>query len=306
MKAIGVRKVDRGVLAPPARPLAFLDRLPRVLAANALTELAAAVVEAVRHQDRVLWLMGAHVIKCGLAPVLIDLMQKGLVSHLAVNGAAIVHDVELALYGRTSEDVERGLLYGQFGQERTTAAWINDAVNAHCRGDALSPNEGLGLGAAIGWGLTCTSAPYAVDSLFAAAWKHDVPISVHVALGTDICHHDDRFDAARWGIGTMRDFALFERSLARTGKHGVVLHWGSAAILPEIFLKALANRRGAGQEFAGLTTANFDMHDQYRPRMQLVERVKLLGGRGHDIRGHHEIMLPLLAGIFLHELEERS
>jgi len=288
-----VRQLD---LAPPAAPLhGFLERLPHQLAADSLRALTQAIAEAHRRGRPVIVLMGAHVIKVGLTPVLIDLLRRGIVTAVGSNGATLVHDSELALFGHTSEDVESALAEGTFGMTRETHEFVNGAINAGAA-------EGLGLGAAVGKALAEADAPYAEHSLLAQSWRLGRPLTAHVAIGTDILHMHPTADGAAIGAGSLRDFHCLTNRLGDLGDGGVLLNVGSAVIMPEVALKAFALLRARGVDLSGFTSADLDMIRHYRPTQQIVRRVQALGGQGYAITGHHEIMIPLLAGCVLAEI----
>jgi hypothetical protein len=241
--------------------------------------------------------MGAHPIKVGLNPILISAMERGILSGLAVNGAGVVHDVELALAGKTSEDVAAHLDRGQFGTARETAEFIHEAVARGYRaGDR-------GLGRAVGEKLLQEGAPYAHQSLFATAARLGVPVTVHVALGTDIIHMHPAMDGAAMGALSHYDFRVFCR-LVSSLQHGVFLNLGSAVILPEVFLKAISVARNLGFSLEGITTINMDFQRHYRTQVNVVERPTLGTGSGINLVGHHEIMFPLLIAAVLEALAE--
>jgi hypothetical protein len=287
-------KVSLADSARPHRPgasfAAFLDGLPRVLGAGTLRALRDDVLRARARGKPVIWGLGAHVVKVGLSPVLVDLMERGLVTAVALNGAGVVHDFELAVAGRTSEDVEAGLGRGDFGMARETGEEVNRAV---VEGD----RDGLGLGAAVGRYLS-TRRPrprHLGASLLAAAWRLGVPATVHVAIGTDVVHVHPACDPGALGRATHLDFRLFAATVARLGGGGVYLNVGSAVVLPEVFLKAVTLARNLGHRLSGLTTANLDFLQSYRPGTNVVERPVANSGRGYRLTGHHEILVPLLA-----------
>lgn len=269
----------------------FFDRLPRILAGELLRDAVAAVARAVRGNRTVLMGMGAHPIKVGLNPILVDAMESGVLTGLALNGAGIIHDVEVALAGKTSEDVAAHLDHGQFGTARETAECIHGAVKkAHAQG-------GVGLGRAVGEHLLQEGAPFANMSLLATAARLGVPLTVHVAFGTDIIHMHPEMDGAAMGALTLHDFKLFARVVSKL-EQGVYLNLGSAVILPEVFLKALSVAHNLGHTLRGLTTINMDFQRHYRTQVNVVERPTMGHGKGINLIGHHEIMFPLLmAGI---------
>jgi hypothetical protein len=250
-----------------------------------------AVVEALRvardSNRGILWGIGAHVIKTGLAPVLIDLMERGYICALATNGAGIIHDFELALSGSTAEDVDEALGPGRFGMAEETATLLNAAIN---EGVA----RGLGLGQSVVEYLHRTRPPHATASVLCAAARLEIPVTVHVAIGTDIIHMHPAASGAAIGEGSLRDFRYFVSNVARL-ERGVYLNCGSAVVLPEVFLKAVALARNQQRSLKGLTTVNIDFVRQYRPQTNVVSRPVAGIGRGYSLVGHHEILIPLLA-----------
>ena len=284
-----VTRADFGRPLPRgARVTELLDALPRILGGQALRGLAADVLRARSLGKPILWGLGAHVIKVGLSPVLVDLMEKGLVTGLALNGAGVVHDFELAVAGHTSEDVSAGLGSGEFGMARETGEEVNRAI---VEGD----RDGLGLGAAVGRYLAARKPPHLDVSLLAAAHRLGLPATVHVAVGTDIVHMHPACDPAALGRATHLDFRLFAAEVARLGGGGVYLNVGSAVMLPEVFLKAVTLARNLGHTITDFTTANLDFIQSYRPNTNVVERPTSGVGRGYSLTGHHEILVPLLA-----------
>ncbi len=277
----------------------FLDSLPNVLAAASLRDVGRAVADAVRGSRAVVWMLGGHVVKTGLAPVIVRLMEGGAVTFVAGNGALAIHDYEIARWGATSEDVEEGLRDGSFGMGRETAEEINGAI-------AEGHREGLGLGEALAASLARRDDLVAPErSLLLAAHRIGIPIGIHAAIGCEITHQHGSADGAAIGSCSMRDFRRLAAHLPGLDKGGVGLNVGSAVILPEVFLKALTVARnlnaGRPREFV---TADFDMISHYRPRMNVVTRpTRSGGGRGYQITGHHEIMIPLLAWAVTEYLE---
>jgi hypothetical protein len=267
---------------------AFLRGLPRILGGSVRMALIADILRARSRGKPILWGIGAHVLKVGLSPVLIDLMERGLLTGLALNGAGIVHDFELAVAGRTSEDVAAGLGGGEFGMARETGEEINRAITL---GDA----QGLGLGAALGRYLEGRRPPHLGVSLLAAAHRLGLPATVHVAVGTDIVHMHPSCDPAALGRTTHLDFRTFAAQVARLGGGGVYLNVGSAVLLPEVFLKAVTLARNLGRKLKDFSTANLDFIQSYRPNVNVVERPTRGVGRGYRLTGHHELLLPLLA-----------
>jgi hypothetical protein len=290
--------------ARPHRPGAsfssFLDGLPRILAGDTLRALRNEILRARSRRRPIVWGLGAHVLKVGLSGVLIDLMEKGYASALALNGAGIVHDFELAVAGKTSEDVEDGLAAGAFGMARETGEEVNRAV-------AEGDRDGLGLGAAVGRYLSeRRPRPRHLDaSLLAAAWRLGLPATVHVALGTDIVHVHPACDPAAVGRATHLDFRLLAAQVARLGGGGVYLNVGSAVVLPEVFLKAVTLARNLGHVVEDFATANLDFIQSYRPGVNVVERPVKNTGRGYRLTGHHELLVPLLAGALVEETASR-
>jgi hypothetical protein len=286
-------KVTTGDFAAPYRKGAgvsgLLDSLPHILAADSLRAVVDRVVEARDKGRTIIWGMGGHVVKCGLAPVLIDLMRRGYATTFAMNGSAAIHDFEIALAGHTSEDVEAVLPDGRFGAAEETGRLMNDAIAAGNR-------DGTGMGESLGRHLSAAGAPHAEVSLLAQAYAAAVPVTVHVAIGTDTPHTHPAADPAAIGAASHRDFRLLCSYVAGLDQGGVYLNVGSAVVLPEVFLKAVSAVRNLGHPLAGFTTANFDFLQHYRPRVNVVERPHARsGGAGYAITGHHELMIPLLA-----------
>lgn len=275
----------------------LLDSLPDILAGRTIRQLAVAIAGARKKGKPVIVGMGGHVIKCGLSPVINDLMRRGVITAVAGNGAVAIHDVEIALYGRTSEDVRATLAEGTFGMARETAEFMNSAA-------ADARNEGLGFGESIGRKLIEADAPHADLSVIATAYSHDLPVTIHVAIGTDITHMHPDADGAAYGDASFRDFHIFTAAAAGLGGGGVLLNVGSAVILPEVALKAFSILCNLGYDLSGIVGANLDFVQHYRAVQQIVSRLELLGGTGMNLIGHHEIMLPLLAHAVLEEMAE--
>lgn len=274
----------------------FLGTLPEILAGKDLRELAGAIVAAHRGGKPVIAGFGAHVVKVGLSPVLIDLCERGIVTALATNGASPVHDVELAMAGFTSEDVEAALEGGEFGVAEETGHVINEAVR-----DGVA--RGWGFGRSLGERLRALNPPHLERSLFAAAARLGIPLTVHLAVGTDIYHMHPSFDGAAAGEASARDFRLLAGAVAHLGGGGVYLNIGSAVLLPEVFLKALSLARNLGHPVRDFVTANLDFIQHYRPTQNVVRRPVAGGaGRGYALTGHHEILVPLLAAAVLESL----
>jgi hypothetical protein len=258
-----------------------------MLAAADFAAVVGAIAAAKRADAGVVWGLGAHVIKTGLGPVLIDLMERGFVSAIATNGASIIHDFEIALAGATSEDVDEALGPGRFGMADETGRLLNGAIN-----DGVA--RGLGFGQAVTAFLAAKQPQYARYSVLAAAARLEIPVTVHVAVGTDIIHMHPAASGAAIGEGSLRDFRYFVSSVARL-ERGVYLNCGSAVVLPEVFLKAVALARNRGIPLSGLTTVNLDFIRGYRPQTNVVTRPTAGTGRGYSLVGHHELMIPLLA-----------
>jgi hypothetical protein len=265
---------------------AFLDGLPDILAARYLRLAADRIAAAIRRGRPVVLGMGAHPIKVGLGPVITDLVRRERIAAIAMNGACLVHDFELAWNGRTSEDVGPGLDRGTFGMARETGEFLNRATR-----DGVG--AGLGLGRAVGEAILTARLRFADRSILATTVRADVPATVHVAIGTDIIHMHPGADGAAIGEGSLRDFRLLARVVAGLAG-GVYLNLGSAVVLPEVFVKALNVARNLGHPVRDLTTIDMDFHRQYRPTVNVVTRPTAAGGRGIQLTGHHEIMFPLL------------
>lgn len=277
------RPVERG-----ASLRAWLDSLPDILGARDLRRVVQALVGARKRDAGIIWGLGAHVIKTGLSPVLIDLMRRGYVSALAMNGAGIIHDFEIALSGGTSEDVDESLGPGRFGMAEETGTLLNDVIR---RG----AERGAGLGQTVASFLAERNPPHADRSLAVAAHRMGVPLTVHVAIGTDITHMHPAASGAALGESSLRDFRYFTSSVAKL-QGGVYLNCGSAVVLPEVFLKAVALARNQGRTLEGLTTVNIDFLRMYRPHTNVVTRpVAGTTGVGLSLVGHHEILIPLIA-----------
>ncbi len=281
-------------LEPGASVTAFLDSLPDVLAARDLKTVASRVVTAVREQRMVIFGLGAHNIKCGLSPIYIDLMERGVISLVALNGGAVIHDFEMAYVGKTSEDVPRALEEGTFGMARDTGKLINEAIT---EGVA----QGLGLGAAVGQKILDLDVPHSDRSILATARGLGIPVTVHVAIGTDIIHMHPSASGADIGQASHLDFRRFSTAVNRI-RGGAYLNVGSAVILPEVFLKALALARNFGAVLAPFLTATFDFNRHYRPETNVLSRPRNVGADSFGIVGHHELMIPLLAAAVIEGL----
>ncbi len=265
----------------------FLDSLPNILSGNNIKTVISSIVKAFNEKKSIVLGMGAHVIKVGLNPVIIDLMERGIITAVAMNGAGIIHDLELAMTGNTSEDVEASIKNGTFGMAHETCAFLSDSIKK--AGENLK-----GLGEAVGHSIVEKELPLMDKSILAAGFRLGIPVTVHVAIGTDIIHMHPGFDPKQTGLATHIDFRIFASVIA-TLEEGVYLNVGSAVILPEIFLKAVTLARNIGHNLTNFTTVNMDFIQHYRPMTNVVKRPTAHGGRGFSLVGHHEIMLPLIA-----------
>jgi len=264
----------------------FYDSLPRILASQNIKELVGSIATAYRQKKMIILMMGAHVIKCGLSPLVIDLMKRGVIKAVALNGAGVIHDTEISMIGRTSEDVGEGILDGSFGMAKETAFFINDAINSGFQ-------KGVGMGYAVGSKIVKTKRPHRDLSILANGYELDVSVTAHVAIGTDIIHQHPSANGQAIGEGSLLDFKNFIYSVANL-EGGVILNFGSAVILPEVFLKAVTVARNLGYKIKVFTAANFDMINQYRPHQNILSRPTSAGGKSYNIIGHHEIMMPIL------------
>jgi hypothetical protein len=269
----------------------FVQSLPKILAANDLHTLVDDILNARKRNKPVILMIGAHVVKVGLNPVIIDLIKKRVVTALAMNSAAAIHDVETAMWGKTSEDVAENIMDGRFGMARETGELINTTLLEAFR------ESDMGYGESLGRKLLSLDAPHAAVSLLATCYALGIPATVHAAIGADIVHQQPTMDGAATGEATFRDFKIFSHVCLGLVGGGVVLNVGSAVIMPEVFLKALTVARNLGKKAKGFTTAVFDMNVHYRPTMNVQLRPTKNGGRGFYITGHHELMVPLLAAM---------
>jgi hypothetical protein len=272
----------------------FLDSLPRILAGNDFRAVVDATVAAVRGQRPVLVMMGAHTIKCGLTPIFVHLMERGVISAVACNGAAAIHDFELALVGQTSEDVQHGLNDGSFGMADETGRLMNRAM-------ADGVQQGIGAGRALGQAIVTGKFPNKHISILHQGVLSNIPVTVHISIGTDIIHQHPTTDGAVLGEASCLDFQKFAAVVAQL-EGGVALNIGSAVIMPEVFLKALTIARNLGHTVDHFTTAAFDMIRHYRPAENVVRRPTAKGGHGYYLIGHHELMVPLWAAAVLEQL----
>lgn len=273
----------------------FLDGLPSFLSASDFKAIAGSIVNARENGRPVLLGMGAHPIKVGLSPVIIDLMKRGVVSAIATNGACIVHDFELSLIGRTSEDVASELCTGRFGMARETGEGINAAINKGVK-------KGYGIGESIGRYIFEGKNRFKAGSIFSEGFRLGLPMTVHVALGTDIIHMHPQADGAMMGEGSLRDFRLLSAVVSDL-EGGVYINLGSAVIMPEVFLKALTVARNLGNRVEEITTVNMDFIQHYRPKENVLCRPTMIKGKSYALTGHHEIMLPLLAAAIIEEMK---
>jgi len=269
----------------------LLSSLPGLLAARDFKEVVTAIVAAKRAGRAIIWGLGAHVLKTGLSPVLVDLMERGFISAIATNGAGIIHDFEIALSGGTSEDVDATLGPGTFGMAEETGAQLNAAIK-------VGVTRGLGIGQSVGKFLHEAGAPFRQISVAATAWRLEIPVTVHVAIGTDIIHMHPQASGAAIGEASLRDFKYFVSCVSKL-EGGVYLNCGSAVILPEVFLKAVAIARNESRSLDGLTTVNLDFLRHYRPLTNVVTRPTAGTGRGYSLTGHHELLIPLLAAALI-------
>jgi len=293
---VNVREHFAGDVTSGLSVVELLARLPQQLGSENLLKIATAIVDARKKDKPVVLAMGGHVVKCGLQPVLKRLIAEGMITAVAMNGSASIHDYEVALQGATSEDVAAVLHAGDFGFAEETGTGINTALLKHL-------DDGIGYGAALAAEIVEAQLPYADYSLLAACHQHGVPVTVHVAVGTDIIHQHPACDGAVLGEMSYRDFRLLAAIVADLGDGGVWLNVGSSVIMPEVFLKALSVAQNLGHHVDHFTTANLDMIQHYRPTQNVVRR-PTKGTTGYTLIGHHEINLPLLAAAVL-DLKER-
>ena len=272
--------------------LGLLDSMPRLLAADSLRGVVEALLAARHGKKPILWGLGGHVIKCGLAPVLLELMRSGYATGFAMNGSAAIHDFEIALAGHTSEDVEAVLPDGRFGSAEETGREMNTAI-------ADGYASGIGVGEALGRKLYDVAHPqFGRSSLLLGAYEANAPVTVHVAIGTDTPHAHPALQPAALGAATHHDFRLFCSLVSKLDDGGVYVNAGSAVVMPEVFLKAISAVRNLGHPLARFTTVNLDFLQHYRPRVNVVERPHHnAGGKGHALTGHHELLIPFLAAL---------
>lgn len=276
----------------------WLESLPNILAGNDLRKLVGRLTIAVKEKKTIILAMGAHPIKVGLSPIILDLMERGIISGIAMNGAGIIHDLEVAMVGATSEDVDNEISDGSFGMAEETGAFLNNAIREGAK-------KGIGLGYSIGSKILKASFPYNNFSLLAGAVRMNIPSTVHVAIGTDIIHVHPSVDGSAIGKTSHLDFRIFA-SLVSHLDGGVYINLGSAVILPEVFLKSLTLVRNLGFNAKTFTTVDMDFIKHYRPMMNVVKRPTLEGGEGFSLTGHNEIMFPLLAAALIERLENNK
>ena len=274
----------------------FAESLPNILIGTQIRDLVEDIVVSYKKQKPGILMMGGHVIKVGCAPLVIDLLKRGILSHVAMNSAASIHDTETAMWGHTSEDVAVNLMDGTFGMSRETGEFINSALAEGVRSDSI------GYGEVLGEKIIACGGKYKDVSVLANCYELGIPVTVHAAIGTDIIHQQPTMNGAATGEMSFRDFKVLINSVKGLQGAGVVLNFGSAVIMPEVFLKALTVARNLGCKARGFTTANFDMIRQYRPQMNVVERPTQKYGAGYNFTGHHEIMFPLLSALIIERL----
>ena len=273
----------------------FYDALPNILAGRDFRHVVQSIVESLQEKKMIILAMGAHPIKLGLSPIIISLIERGVFKAVAMNGACIIHDMEVAMVGQTSEDVAEELNRGTFGMTRETAEFINGAIS---EGVA----RGWGLGESLGREILDADLPHSALSILAAGSRVGIPITVHVAIGTDVIHMHPSTDGAAIGEASYRDFKIFASIISKL-EGGVYLNLGSAVILPEVFIKALSLARNLGYRVDRFTTVNMDFLQHYRPTVNVVNRPTRKGGKGYSLIGHHEIMFPLLAAAVMEKID---
>lgn len=271
----------------------FVKSLPDILAAADFKSLIEEIKNAKLKHKPIIWGLGAHVIKTGLNPIIIELMKSGYVDLISLNGAGIIHDTELALIGETSEDVSEGIRDGSFGMVKETGEFINNAI-------FLAFQANRGLGETVGKEIVQKKLRYQKKSILAWAYKLKIPVTVHVSIGTDIIHMHPTANGEAMGKTSMNDFMIFSEMICKMKGGGVFLNMGSAVIIPEVFLKAITMARNQGYKIGNFCVATFDFNLHYRPMVNVVKRpIESLGGKGYYIIGHHEIMIPLLSAALL-------
>lgn len=266
----------------------FIDNLPDIFAGRWVRTVMDRIVEARRRDKPCAVAMGAHVIKCGLSPIVIDLMRRGVITSLSMNGAGAIHDSEIAFFGETSEDVVDGMRDGMFGMATETADFVNGCAKT-------ARDQQLGFGEALGKAVIESKAKYRNMSLLAAAYECGVPLTIHACIGCDIVHMHSSAEGAAIGDASMRDYRILTEALKNLGDGGVLLNIGSAVVLPEVILKAITTLINLGFSMKGMTGVNLDFVQHYRSNQQVVARVREIGGEGISLTGHHELMIPLIA-----------
>ena len=274
----------------------YLSTLPTILASNDFKAIVTSVCKAYYKRKPVITALGAHVIKCGLTPIIIDLMKRGIITALSLNGAGIIHDFELAYAGSTSEDVDQEIKSGKFGMAKETGKYINEAINQGAKNN-------IGMGQAVGQKIEELKSPYKKYSLLYNAYMLNIPLTVHVAIGTDVIHMHPQVNGAAIGKSSYLDFQLFASKIRELNNGGVYFNIGSAVLLPEVFLKAITLLRNLGYHLKKFTTVNIDFIKHYRTSQNVVNRPTNTGGSGYHLVGHHEIILPLLAAAIIEEME---
>ena len=295
---VGVSQFAKSYV-PGSSVARYLDSLPDILAGRSERTEIERNVAARKRGRAVVFAMGAHVIKCGLSPIVVDLIRRGAITAVAMNGAGAIHDFELARFGETSEDVVEGLRTGTFGTARETAEFLNE-------GASRAQREQLGFGEALGRALVESKSPRVDMSILAAAYESSVPVTVHVSIGSDIVHMHPSADGSAIGESSMRDFRILTQAMSGLGDGGVLMNVGSAVVLPEVILKALTVLINLGHGLTGLTGVNLDFVQHYRSNTQVVDRVRSIGGEGFALTGHHEIMIPLIAAGVIEGMESSS
>lgn len=285
-------KVSVDSFARPIQPgesfAGFLESLPDILAGTSLRAIIERIAAASAMRKPVVMAMGAHVIKCGLSPIVCDLIRRGIVTAVAMNGAGGIHDSEIALFGETSEDVVDGMHTGMFGMARETAEIMNNSATS-------AREQDLGFGESLGKSLLEAGAPHRNVSILCAAYESNVPVTIHVCIGCDIVHQHASANGADIGAASMADFRILTEVMKGLGQGGVLMNVGSAVVLPEVLLKAMNTVINLGYTLEGMTGINLDFVQHYRSNQQVVSRVRELGGSGISLTGHHEILLPLIA-----------
>jgi len=285
------------ILSPGASFSDFFDSLPRILAGADIRRIVEAVAAARKNERAVIMAMGAHVIKCGIAPLIIQLMERRVLTGIAMNGAGIIHDFELASVGSTSEDVAAELQEGDFGMAQETGLFLNEAIQE-------GVNREEGMGSAVGRAIETGGFQHTGYSILAAGFRLGIPVTIHVGIGTDTIHFHPAVSGAAIGEGSLLDFKTFASALKDIQNGGVYFNVGSAVLLPEVFLKALTLLRNLGHDMRDFTTVNLDFIQHYRPKENVLERPNFEGGRGIALTGHHEIMLPMLTAALLDTIKD--